>query len=330
MILFFAFLLYMERAAAGWSGFAAGEQGMILPKQVGNWKLSEGPRRIEPKAIFDYMDGGGELYLGYRFRYLDVYDYRDATDAQILVEVYHMETSDDAFGLLSLDSDGESVAFGQAGPPSGRGIYGAGLLRLWSGDIFARVLAEKESQESRDAVIQLGSAVTKGRAQTAEPAFLKILPSEIAGYQLNGKQVSYFRSYLVLNSIYFVSTQNLLKLDLKTEAATASYRSAGAEQPKSVRLLEIRYDAPGSAAAALRSFLQSYLPEHNCKGSGKPAGGSGAGAGTGTCLVEDGWVGYRAVGRTVILGFQLPSEQAALLCLDQATEQLKNWEKSHE
>lgn len=330
MILFLAVLLCLDRAAASTPGLVSGEQAMPLPKQVGTWKLSEGPRRIEPKAIFDYMDGGGELYLGYRFRYLEVYDYRDPVDTQILLEVYHMESSDDAFGLLSLDSDGQEVKFGPEGSPAGGGIYGAGLLRLWSGDIFVRILAEKETPESRDAVMQLGKAVTAGRVQASEPAFLHALPAGFPGYRLNNREASYFRSYLVLNSIYFLGTQNILKLNLKTQAVIASYRSAGRDQPKSVRLLEIRYDTPGSALAAFRSFLQSYLPEHKCKASGKPASGPGAPPEAGTCQVEDGWVGYRVVGRTLVLGFQFPSEQIVRVCVDNATEQLENWEKNHE
>ncbi len=300
---------------------------MPLPKQVGTWKLSEGPRRIEPKAIFDYMDGGGELYLGYRFRYLDVYDYRDPADTQILLEIYQMETSDDAFGLLSLDSDGQEARFGSEGSSAGRGIYGAGLLRLWSGDIFVRILAEKETPESRDAVMQLGKAVTAGRIQTPEPAFLHVLPAGFPRYQLNSREVSYFRSHLILNSIYFLGTQNILRLNLKTQAVIASYRSAGRDQPQSLRLLEIRYDTPSSALAAFRSFVQSYLPEHKCKASGKRPG---APPEAGICQVEDGWVGYRVVGRTLVLGFEFPSEQIARVCVNNATEQLQNWEKNHE
>jgi hypothetical protein len=320
VILFLTVLLYMDRVVVSTPVFGTGEQGMPLPKQVGAWKLSEGPQRIEPKAIFDYMDGGGELYLGYRFRYLEVYDYRDAADTQILLEVYHMETSDDAFGLLSLDSDGQEVSFGPEGSQAGRGIYGAGLLRLWSGSVFARILAEKETPESREAVMQLGKAVTAGRARGPVPAFLRALPAEFSGYRLNTRQVSYFRSHLVLNSLYFLSTQNILKLNLRAEAVTAAYRTADAGQPKSARLLEIRYDTPGSARAAFRSFMQSYLPEHKCTGAVEG----------GTCQIEDGWAGYRLVGRTLVLAFQLPSEQTARLCLDDTIRQLQDWEKSHD
>jgi hypothetical protein len=55
------------------------------------------------------MNGAGELYIGYRFRHLDVYEYTSGSEENILVELYYMETPDDAFGLLSLDWGGESV-----------------------------------------------------------------------------------------------------------------------------------------------------------------------------------------------------------------------------
>ena len=167
----------------------------------------------------------------------------------------------------------------------------------------------------------LAKAVTAGRTRGSPPAFLGALPADFSGYKQDTRQVSFLRSYLVLNSIYFLSTKDILNLGLKTAGATASYRAAGGGEPKSTRLVEIRYESPSSAQAALRSFVQSYLPEHKCKAK-DPS--------TGACAVEDGWVGYRVVGRTVVLAFQLPSEQTARLCLDKAAAQLQNWEKSHE
>ncbi|RPI23530.1 MAG: hypothetical protein EHM61_19530 [Acidobacteria bacterium] len=330
LIPFLTLFVYVDQAAGSASGLAPREQAMTLPKQVGQWKLVEGPRRIEPKAIFDYMDGGGELYLGYRFRYLDVFNYAGAGDEQILVEVYRMEGSDDAFGLLSLDRDGEAIGFGRG--ESGQGIYGAGLLRLWSGDIYARVLAERETPQSRQAVMALGESVCRGRRQTAQPAFLKALPAALSGFRLEPNRVSYFRSYLVLNSLYFLSNENILKLGLKTEAAIASYVSGSGGQQKRARLLEIRYESDSSALSAYRSFLAAYFPETKSPkaGSGQVAKATPPAGKGGTRKVEDGWAGHRLVGRSLVLAFEFPSEPTARLCLDTATEQLQNWEKSHE
>jgi len=89
------------------------------------------------------MNGAGELYLGYRFRHLEVFNYTSADQGNILVELYLMESPDDAFGLLSLDWGGEPVSFddtpaavsNQSFTALSRALYGCGLLRLWSDDI---------------------------------------------------------------------------------------------------------------------------------------------------------------------------------------------------
>ena len=61
-----------------------------LPKSVGVWNRLESPRIINSKNIFKYMNGAGELYLGYRFRHLEVFDYTSADQGNILVElVFH-------------------------------------------------------------------------------------------------------------------------------------------------------------------------------------------------------------------------------------------------
>ena len=59
-----------------------------LPKTIGVWNRPDSPRLISSKNIFKYMNGAGELYLGYRFRHLEVFDYMSADQGNILVELY--------------------------------------------------------------------------------------------------------------------------------------------------------------------------------------------------------------------------------------------------
>ena len=41
-----------------------------LPKSVGVWTRLDSARVIDSANIFDYMNGGGELYLAYRFNHM--------------------------------------------------------------------------------------------------------------------------------------------------------------------------------------------------------------------------------------------------------------------
>ena len=315
----------------GSSGKAASAD---LPRVMGAWTRSDEVRRISPEKIFDYMDGGGELYLGYRFDHLDVAEYSSQGEEQILVELYWMETSDDAFGLLSGDWGGDSIdvvgvqAHG-AGPswlPERRALYGAGLLRIWSGNLYARIMAYRESPSSREAVMKLGRTVTAGRESTSAPDFLNALPPDIAaGYKLRADRVCYFRSHLVLNSIYFLSTGNILDLGRSVDAATASYSAAkGPGTQRSVQLITVRYPDKDSARKALAHFEQIYLPEKHKSAPKSPAGGGSF------YEIEDGWIGYARSGRGLALVFECPDRDSAAQFIKDSLTGLDHLEALHE
>jgi hypothetical protein len=210
------------------------EDKLNLPKTVGVWNRPDSPRLINSENIFKYMNGAGELYMGYRFRHLEVFDYTSDSQENILVELYFMETPNDAFGLLSLDWGGEPVSFSDSSAnisnPSlataARALYGAGLLRVWSDNVYARVMAYRETPASKQAVLALGQAIAANQKNAPPPDLVNtLLPQVGADWKLRNDRLSFFRSYLVLNSIYYLSEKNILDLDLSTEAIMAPYEN---------------------------------------------------------------------------------------------------------
>lgn len=313
---------------------AAGDESVDLPKSFGIWNRSGEVRRILPDRIFDYMDGAGELYIGYRFKYLEVAEYAAPDEDRILVELYRMASSDDAFGLLSGDWGGEPVELGQgdsgnrspAWLPDRKALYGAGLLRIWSGDLYARVMAYRESARSKETVLKLGSLIVAGRKGPAAPALLASLPQEAApGLNLRTDRFCYFRSHLVLNSIYFLSTKNILDLDKSAEAVTASYSPGAArENRKPVQLLLIRYANDDAAKRARAHFEKAYLP-------GRRSGGSGPSQQDIVARrVEDGWLGHARNGRMMALVFGCASRDEATCVVGGAITRLVALEAEHE
>ena len=287
-----------------------------LPETVGAWNGSESPRIISSKNIFKYMNGAGELYLGYRFRHLEVFDYTSADQGNILVELYFMESPDDAFGLLSLDWGGEPVYFNGAPATisnqyftaSTRALYGGGLMRLWSDDIYARIMADRETPASKEAVLALGKAIASGTQYPPEPALVKILPLEIdALWKLRVERLSFFRSHLVLNSIYYLSHENIFDLDLSAEAVIAPYEhipSSG--DPKRSQFLLVQYEKPERARQALNRFHDAYLPEHKKKITASTAAESQS-----LFKLEDGWLAYKLIGKYIAIVFECPDPESA-------------------
>jgi len=287
-----------------------------LPKAVGVWTRPESPRFINSKNIFKYMNGAGELYLGYRFDHLEVFDYTSDSQDNILVELYFMETSDDAFGLLSLDWGGEPVSFD--GSPTAasnksvtsftRALYGGGLLRSWSDNIYARVMAERETPASKKAVLTLGKAITANTNNPPEPELVKILPLEIgSAWKLRKDRLGFFRSYLALNSIYYLSHENILDLDLSAEAVIVPYEhiSNSGDKRRSQFLL-VQYENHERARKALNHFHDAYLPEYKKEITADSAANSPS-----LFKLEDGWLAYKLFGKYIAIVFECPDQESA-------------------
>jgi hypothetical protein len=287
-----------------------------LPQTVGVWNRPDSPQIINSKNIFKYMNGGGELYLGYRFRRLEVFEYTSDNRENILVELYFMETSDDAFGLLSLDWGGEPVPFD--GSPaamtnkfltsSARVLYGGGLLRSWSDDIYARVMAERETPASKEAVFGIGQAIMANTKNPPEPELVKILPLKIgSAWKLRMDRLSFFRSHLVLNSIYYLSHENILDLDHSAEAVIATYEhTSNSGEPKRSQFLLVHYENHARARKALNHFHDAYLPEYKKNGTADSDVNSPS-----LFKLEDGWLAYKLLGKYIAIVFECPDQESA-------------------
>jgi hypothetical protein len=111
----------------------ADENMLRLPQEVHGWKADGQDKVFTRQTIFDYMDGGGEIYLAYDFQRLRAREYARPGAPRIVAEVYQMASSMDAYGVFTHDTDGQPVSVGQAG------LYSAGLLRFWKNRFFVRL-----------------------------------------------------------------------------------------------------------------------------------------------------------------------------------------------
>jgi hypothetical protein len=294
----------------------------VLPKTVGLWTRPDSPKVVTAKNIFDYMNGAGELYLGYRFGKLDVYEYSAQSQKDILVELYFMKSSDDAFGLLSLDWGGDSVHLtpgSQDRDPDGsvwpRALYGQGLLRVWSENLYARVMAVQETPESKQAVLSIGEAIVKGRKNLAGPNLTKKLKNTlISDWLLRRDRIRFFRTHLVLNSVYYLSHQNILDLDLACQVVMALYekKESSGERAR-IPYLWVEYPDPQKAQTALSRFHKAYLPEHPAKTLADHGDRI-----QNAYAVEDGWMAYTCKEKSISLVFECPDEETARAILDQS------------
>jgi hypothetical protein len=274
------------------------------------------------------MNGAGELYLGYRFNKLEVSYYRMPGQDEILTELYFMKSPEDAFGLLSMDWNGEPVTLYEEDsliqvPETvlpAQALYGSGLLRIWSGNLYARIMAFRETPEAREAVLALGKACVQDRKPAEVPKWMNSLPLSINdSWILEKDHVHFLRSQLVLNSIYFISYSNILNLDLSTEVVAGRYRLLSKIGKNSTGyIFPIRYASASKARKALDGFHKIYFPESPLlpgeRSDGKPV----------VRLTEGNWSGYVLSGPYVVLGFEFPDNRSLEKALTEVIFHIEN------
>jgi len=227
---------------------AASTFASIIPQEISGWKKSREDEVFTRDNIFDYIDGAGEIYLAYDFRFVFVREYGKGNAPSMVVEIYQMSSPGDAFGVFTQDTDGDEVKMGQGA------LYAAGLLRFWKNTIFVRILADRETAEVKRVIMDLGAAIAKAEAEEGEmPKMLSLLPPE----GLEAKTLRYFHTLISLNSHYYLASANILGLSPETSAVLARYEIAG-EKP---HVLLVAYPSAGGAESAYTQFVRTYLKE---------------------------------------------------------------------
>ena len=231
------------------------EFGPRIPKQVLDWKASGPDAVYDRKTLYDYMDGGAEVYLAFDFREVFVRKYADAAENELNLDIYDMGSPAEAFGMFSCDRQDPEAGIGQGSE------YGPGLLRFWRGRYFVSITVSGNEDKAEAAVLALGKAVAPLLGPDGgPPEMLELLPP--AG--LRPEKTAYFHNHVHLSNRYFVAPENILNLDEKTECLFAEYGSGTGE---SALLLVVRYPGADKARAAFASFLRSFLPGADAGGA---------------------------------------------------------------
>ena len=260
----------------------------ILPAEVSGWKKAEPPETYDKSNLFDYIDGGAELYISHNFQKLLAVLYKGAGEEEIVIDIFDMGNSYNAFGLFSHGREHEDGIVGQGSE------YDAGLLTFWKDRYYVSILAYPETEAKKEIVIELSRTLADAVPKEGKvPPVIGLLPQP----NLIPESVRYFHHYIWLNSHFFIANENILLIDDETQAVLAKYKTDG----KPVHLLIALYLDAAKAKKAEQSFLRNYLKD----------------AREGMARLPDGlWTGCRVEGNRFSAVFNAPSQAAASSYLD--------------
>ena len=221
----------------------------VLPTEIDSWKKADKDMFYNPENLFEYIDGGAELYISYNFQQMLAQKYTEGEGNEITIDIFDMENSYNAFGVFAHSSETPDADANRIGQGS---EYASGLLTFWKDKFYVSILAYPETEEKKKIVLKLGQDIAAAiSAEGVLPPVISLLPTE----NLIPTTIRYFYHYIWLNSYYFISNQDILNIDQNTQATLAKYNAAG----EKFFVLLVIYPGKEKADAAFKSFLANYL-----------------------------------------------------------------------
>lgn len=243
-----------------------------------NWAVTESAI-YTPENLYDYINGGAEVYRAHGFVKLYAYRYENPGQPEILADVFEMADAADAYGVYHHDwRDGASAGIGAESELSDN------TLSFRKNRYFVSLMAFDETEEAMKAVKAIAQAIADGIGEDDSlPELFALLPEGMNPVE----PPKYFHHEHCLNSHYYLFDRNVLNLDGDNDCALAKYRNPG--DIGNIVLLIVSYPSGDLSLEAFGELQESYFADADAEGMVE---------------IEDSkWAGSRVLGRYLVAVF---------------------------
>ncbi|NOR15952.1 MAG: hypothetical protein GQ544_09620 [Candidatus Aminicenantes bacterium] len=145
----------------------------LLPEAPGEWRRQGEFLEYAEDELFDYINGGAEIYYEYGFVRVIVQDYRSPGEHTLSLEIYEMEDPESAFGIFSFkrSTGGKNEDVGDQGRLEDY------YLNYWKGKYLVTITgfdAEEATVQGLQTVAQ--AAAERIQERGTLPSLLNLLP----------------------------------------------------------------------------------------------------------------------------------------------------------
>jgi hypothetical protein len=224
---------------------AQSDPAKSLPETINGWKASGPDRFFNDSTLYDYIDGGAELFISYGFTKVFNRNYSKPEQPKIIVDIFYMNSSSDAFGVFMQSTGRIENDFGQQSQQTN------GSIIFWKNNFYISIMCTPETEESKAAITILAKEIDKSIIGIGSlPPIINLLPEQ----NLDKKSIRYFKHYIWLNSHTFISNDNILNINSKVYCIQAKYNKNNSNPI----LLIIEYPTMDEAVLAKDNFIQSF------------------------------------------------------------------------
>ena len=204
--------------------------------EMDGWKQAGQPQLFSPETLYEYIDGGADLYLKYEFQDLKVAEYQNDKKASVTVEVYRHRDANHAFGIYSQErlSNANFLEIGA------QGYIESGFLNFIKGSSYVKLSSDNAGADDQEILLAFArrlSQEVEGRSS---------LPGVLSSFPLEGKRK---------NSEKFIA-KDFLGYSFFHSGFTADYELAG----KKYQLFVIEGESQNDCQSMLEKYLQQVDP----------------------------------------------------------------------
>jgi len=218
----------------------------LLPESPAGWKVQGEDKIYDKESLYDYIDGGAELYISYGMKDVVSRLITNNMGDEIRIEIFDMMYAKNAFGVFSHTRTKDEGKYGQGSQ------YFPGTQIFWKDQYYVSIMATDENENLKSSISKLSSQIDNKITTVGEiPEIVKLLPQE----NLEKDAFMYFHHYIWLNSYYYIADDNFLGIDESTNALLAKY----GDNINRYYLLIVGYNDTEKAKAAYSDFREKFL-----------------------------------------------------------------------
>jgi hypothetical protein len=143
--------------------------------EITGWRQSGEIQTFKPETLFEYINGGADLYLAYDFQELKVAEYSNEKKASVILEIYHHKTPTHGFGIYSQErlSDANFLDIGA------QAYIEANVLNFVAGPYYVKINSFNTGPDDQEILIAFAKKVSETLGERgALPSILSSFPEE--------------------------------------------------------------------------------------------------------------------------------------------------------
>jgi hypothetical protein len=163
--------------------------------EIGGWKTQKQIQHYAGEDLYEYIDGGAEIYHEYGFRQVVVQDYVNAAGISVSIEIFEMTTPESAYGMYTFKTNAQ----GKRIPLGDDAELADYYLNFWKGTFLVTMTGFDETLETVGGLLAIARKVeskikTEGKGE--KPLIASLLPPK----GLESRSLKYVKGLLGLRS----------------------------------------------------------------------------------------------------------------------------------